>query len=109
VAVGLRDPPRSEDSTAPATREAVTEGDAEHEPAEPGVPADGSPVDGDFKEHSSLLRLPVTYQCLPNFFFNFFSVRSYRDYYALLTIFFLSVSHPESGSYVLPVAVYMRV
>ncbi len=53
-AVGLWDPPRSEDSAAPATLAADTEGDAEHEPAEPAVPADGSPVDGDTEEHSTL-------------------------------------------------------
>jgi hypothetical protein len=44
VVVGLRDPPRSEDSMALATLAADTEGGVEHEPA---VRADGPPVGGD--------------------------------------------------------------
>ncbi len=44
VVVGLRDPPRSEDSMALATHAADTEGGAEREPA---VLADGPLVGGD--------------------------------------------------------------
>jgi hypothetical protein len=89
VAVGLWDPPRSEDSTAPVTLAADTEGDVEHEPAEPAVPADGSPVDGDTEEPSILLRLPYIYPWLPNFFFLCLLVRSDHDYYILSSYFFL--------------------
>jgi hypothetical protein len=83
VVVGLWDPPRPEDSTALATLAADTEGDMEHEPAEPAVPADGPLVGGDTEKPSFLLKLLYIYPWLSYFFIVFF-VRGDHDYYFLI-------------------------